>query len=150
MKRVHWIVFALAVIFAPGLFAKEKYSQCLDNCRPGVNDCSKCCMAQQDTAAQPCRDKCDATQNKCVQGAEAKCKAANPGKPDYVIRGCTKAEQRQCENTGWDCRFNCSRTNWDIPGNCPGEVLPQKCPFNCQTWNSASKSCVGAPMNACK
>ena len=23
------------------------------------------------------------------------------------------------------------------------------CPFNCQVWNPASKSCVGAPMNSC-
>ncbi len=24
-----------------------------------------------------------------------------------------------------------------------------RCPYNCQAWNPASNSCVGAPMNAC-
>ena len=148
MRRVQWIVLVITVLVTPSLFAKEKYSQCLDNCRPGVNECSNCCFAQQDVAAQPCRNACDVTQSKCIDTGTAKCKKDNPNHPEY----CINYEARKCERTGWTCRRDCSVKDWDIAGACPGEIPPQKCPFNCQSWNSASKSCIGAPMNndACK
>jgi hypothetical protein len=32
----------------------------------------------------------------------------------------------------------------------PADPNAGKCKFDCQAWNPASNSCVGAPMNGCK
>src|SRR5579872_2040594 len=139
MKRAHSIVLALAVMFAPGLFATEKYSQCMDNC-PVVplSDCMKCCAAQAQTAAQPCRDKCYATGAKCLDAVEAKCKDVR----------CFVRERDECLKARWKCTENCFFSDWDIPGKCPSEKRPQKCPYNCQVWDSVSKSCIGPQKNS--
>jgi|SRR5579859_5019179 len=139
MKRAHWIVVALTVMFASGLFATEKYSQCMDNCpNMYLSDCVKCCFAQVETVAQPCYEKCDATLAKCFDAVEAKCKDLP----------CVVREQRECGAARHKCFRNCMSSDWDIPGNCPGEKRPQKCPYNCQIWSPLSKSCIGPQKNS--
>jgi hypothetical protein len=149
MRKAQWIVLTLVILVAPALFAAEKFSQCLENCRPGNNPCTQCCLAQQDKAAQPCRDACSATERKCVEAAPAFCKNKYPNSQQDQ-RWCIGSEEAKCQRTGRDCRWNCGRQDWDVPGGCPGEVLPEKCPFDCQVWNSASKSCIGPRMNGCR
>lgn len=146
MRRISWILFAFVVCFVPEAYAKEAVSQCMSNCPPGNNSCVQCCISQQNTAAQPCQNACDATQSKCMSAAAVKCNAL----PDpYRERICFQSESNACAQANWMCRWNCGRQDWQIPGGCPGEVPPQKCQYDCQMWNSASKSCVGAPMNGC-
>jgi hypothetical protein len=42
--------------------------------------------------------------------------------------------------------------NMPAPPTPIADLLPKKdprCQFDCQAWNPASNSCVGAPMNGC-
>ena len=169
MKRYWWLLTILVLAPLSTVFASESYMQCLENCPPGVNGCSNCCMAQLEAAQQPCvnkcaqargkcTDACQATQNQCYRTVAARCNDAC-GSSTRCEENCNFQGQfrcdsdfRRCESScgmgETSCRIDCRHTSPAIAGGCPGEVPAQKCPYNCQSWNSASKSCIGAAMNS--
>lgn len=179
MKRAQWIILAVVFAAAPPLLASETFSQCLENCRPGRNACTDCCNEQVEKALKPCRLACDVAHKKCLDDP-AMCKAVETrwqqadawyknncvdrqGPPQNCadlwqyaqerrreLIDCVKGGERQCANALFACTGNCRAAGASIPGNCPGEVPPQKCEYTCQVWNSASKSCVGLRSNECK
>jgi hypothetical protein len=154
----------LAFVALPAA-AKETVTQCLLNCRPGVNDCTKCCSDQFEALARPCRAACTETSRTCVSAAvKAKCQPAKDECDRRARAGRDRTVDLQaCENTfrscaseasepcrrAYDACYSSAPCNPEIAGGCPGEVLPQKCPFTCQTWNSASKTCIGPQTNRC-
>ena len=141
MKRLSWVLLATA-LFAALPLAAETLSQCLINCPPGVNACSNCCFSQYDGAKGPCFDGCVASQKSCFDAAWASCQ----GKPNPQY--CYQQASWPCQNAVFACQRNCDNVV-QIAGGCPGEVPPQKCPYNCQMWNPASQSCIGPTMNVC-
>jgi hypothetical protein len=146
MKRFGWIVFALVGLFsAVPLHATETTSQCMMNCPPGNNSCTQCCSAQFDASNGACYGACAGNQQGCIAAAKLVC---DKQPTQWERDNCNRSEASKCMYTAWQCRSDCYGTV-QIPGNCPGEVPPQKCPFNCQVWNPASKSCVGANLNVC-
>ena len=133
------LLLGLLLFAALPLVADESLSQCLTNCPPGVNNCSNCCLSQFNAAAQPCYGSCDAAQSSCLNAAAKKCGSRT--------NDCYYQAADACYMNWMNCRRAC---NPAIAGGCPGEVPPQTCPYDCQMWNPASKSCVGAAMNGCK
>jgi hypothetical protein len=154
----------LAFVALPAA-AKETVKQCLSNCRPGVNDCTKCCSDQFQVLAGPCRTACVETERACASAAiKAKCQPAKDECDRRAREGRDRtADLQRCENTyrtcvseatapchrAYDACYSSAACNPEIAGGCPGEVPPQKCPFTCQTWNSASKTCIGPQTNRC-
>ncbi|MCP4716146.1 MAG: carboxypeptidase regulatory-like domain-containing protein [Deltaproteobacteria bacterium] len=107
------------------------YMDCSNGCLPGVNACSNCC----NTSFDPCFDACFDAYYTCT---------VNCDPYDYSYPNCKNA----CDQTRQDCYNNC---NYGLKQefDCPDFMPPKTCPYNCQAWNSAGRSCVGAPMNAC-
>jgi hypothetical protein len=68
-----------------------------------------------------------------------------PVQPDYA---CITKAMAPCNQAIADCQNSCNDSA-QITGGCPGEVAPQTCPYNCQSWNPESQSCIGAQMNEC-
>jgi hypothetical protein len=141
MKRVGWIL-VIALFAALPLAATETEMQCIINCPPGVNACSQCCMNQFEAAKGPCYDGCQAAQKPCFDAAWQSCQSAPS--PQY----CYMQASSPCQQAVFNCQRGCFNTV-QIAGGCPGEVPPQKCPYQCQMWNPASQSCVGPQMNGC-
>jgi len=106
-------------------------SDCMNGCLPGVNACSDCCMATFDPyfnecfgAYRDCMDECSGqyyNYNKCADDCNA--------------------EREACNDTVW--------YSVQVEFDCPDFMPEQTCPYDCQAWNSASRSCVGAPFNGC-
>jgi hypothetical protein len=142
MKRLGWVFLAVALFGSLPLVATETLNQCMLNCPPGVNACSNCCFAQFDAAKRPCFDGCAAGQKSCFDAAWAACQ--RDGNPQY----CYMQKSQPCQLAIFMCQRNCDEVV-QIAGGCPGEVAPQKCPYNCQMWNPASQSCIGPTMNVC-
>lgn len=143
MKRLGWMILvATALFIALPLAAGETEMQCIINCPPGVNACSNCCMAQYEAAKGPCYGDCQTAQKSCFDAAWNSCK--NSSNPQY----CYQAAQLPCQAALFSCERNCA-SSVQIAGGCPGEVPPQKCPYDCQMWNPASQSCIGPAMNGC-
>ena len=142
MKLLGRVWLAVALFVALPLAASETLMQCLTNCLPGVNPCSNCCFAQFDAAKGPCSDACQRAQKPCFDAAWASCEGSGDRQRCYENRS------GPCRTAEWECQRNCDNIV-RIAGGCPGEVQPQKCPYNCQTWNPAGQSCVGPAMNAC-
>lgn len=142
MKRLGWMILVAALFAAVPLVATENRTQCIINCPPGNNSCSQCCMAQFDAAKGPCYDACQTAQNPCFAAAWQSCQ----GKPNPQY--CYMQASSPCQRAVFSCQWNCDGSV-QIAGGCPGEVPPQKCPYNCQMWNPASQSCIGPTMNAC-
>lgn len=142
------LVFASA-LFSFGLAAGETVDQCLINCPPGNNGCSQCCLSQSDAANATCNSNCQAAQEPCVNAAISSCGPLEvdglPVQPDYP---CITKAMAPCNQAIADCENSCNDSA-QIAGGCPGEVLPQTCPYNCQSWNPASQSCIGPEMNEC-
>ncbi|HYC58495.1 MAG TPA: hypothetical protein VEK79_02925 [Thermoanaerobaculia bacterium] len=142
MKRLGWIFLATALFVTLPLGATETLMQCMINCPPGVNACSNCCFSQFDGAKGPCFDACVAAPKSCFDAAWRSCQGK--ANPQY----CYMVASQPCQTAIFACQRNCDSVV-QIAGGCPGEVPPQKCPYNCQMWNSASQSCIGPAMNAC-
>jgi hypothetical protein len=123
----------------------ETLTQCTINCPPGNNSCTQCCSSQWENAGGgACSTACSTADSQCMVAVSNKCaKISDPNQQQQ----CYNSGSAACYNTFNSCWNGCGNTQ--IPGGCPGEVQPQKCPYNCQSWNPASQSCVGAPMNAC-
>jgi len=149
MRSAYWFALALAVLFGSALFAAEKYSQCMDNCRPSDRECLKCCDTQREKATQLCRDASDVTQNTCIQTAPAICKKKYPNSEDQQS-WCISNVQWWCEADGKARRRDCGVKDWEVPGGCPGELPPQKCEYRCESWNPVSQSCIGPRRNDCE
>ena len=140
MRRI--LVFIAFVSFvAVSAFAAESVNQCNMNCPPGNNPCVQCCMAQFDAASQPCMNSCRDNAFPCFQQALNNCN-------NDTYSECYRQASAPCIQAEYSCQQQCENTV-QIAGGCPDEVPPQTCPFDCQSWNSASRSCVGAPMNGC-
>jgi hypothetical protein len=122
--------------------AAETMTQCIINCPPGVNACSNCCMAQFEANKGPCYNGCQAAQKPCFDQAWQSCQG-NPS-PQY----CYTVASNPCQQAVFSCQRACDGSV-QVPGGCPGEVPPQKCPYDCQMWNPASQSCIGPTMNGC-
>lgn len=135
--------FVLAILFLVALpLAAENMTQCIINCPPGVNACSQCCMNQFEAAKGPCYDGCQSAQNACFNTAWQSCR--NNANPQY----CYQQASVPCQQALFSCQRACDGSV-QIAGGCPGEVPPQKCPYDCQMWNPASQSCIGPAMNGC-
>jgi len=123
----------------------ETLSQCIVNCPPGNNSCTQCCSSQfENGGGGACTTACATADSQCMTAVANRCNSI--GDPN---------KRQQCYNSGSQACFAAFNSCWNacgntqIPGGCPGEVQPQKCPYNCQVWNSASRTCVGAAMNVC-
>lgn len=138
MKKGLFFAGLLLALTLPAI-AAESLSQCLVNCPPGVNNCSNCCLSQFNAAVAPCENACTSTQTSCLNTAAQKCGG--------TTNNCYFQAANACYSNWMSCRQAC---NPPIAGGCPGEVPPQPCPYDCQMWNPASKTCVGAAMNGCK
>lgn len=135
------LLLAILVLAALPL-AAENMTQCIINCPPGVNACSNCCMAQFDAAKGPCYGACQTAQQPCFDQAWQACKSApNPS-------WCYQRAIAPCQQAVFSCQRACDGSV-QIAGGCPGEVPPQKCPYDCQMWNPASQSCIGPALNGC-
>ncbi len=109
------------------------YNDCTNGCLPGNNSCNTCC----DNTFDPCFDTCYDSYTDCHEGCRNE---TNPDKHEKCMNDCDAAYTA--------CRNNCfydEQKEFD----CPDFVPPQECPYNCQVWNPAGRSCVGAAMNAC-
>ena len=157
--------FLVLVLVALPAASSETYKQCLLNCQPGVNECSKCCDKQFYDLAKPCRDACLETQRTCISAAiKPKCIPVR----DECLRRAAEGHDRTTDRKACEDAFDrcvreatepCNRAyntcrdsapcNPPIAGGCPGEVPPQKCEFTCQTWNPAGKKCIGPRSNSC-
>ena len=135
--------YLLGILFLVALpLGAETMMQCIINCPPGVNACSNCCMAQFEANKGPCYDGCQSAQTACFTQAWQSCQGnANP-------QYCYQQASMPCQQALFSCQRACSGSV-QIPGGCPGEVPPQKCPYDCQMWNPASQSCIGPTMNGC-
>ena len=138
MKKGLLFAGLLFVLTLPAT-AAESLSQCLTNCPSGVNNCSNCCLNQFNAAVAPCDNACTTVQTSCLNAAAQKCGGNS--------NACYFQAADACYSNWIRCRQAC---NPPIAGGCPGEVPPQNCPYDCQMWNPASKTCVGAAMNGCK
>jgi hypothetical protein len=149
VKRNLRVLVFLSALFTLGLTAGETVDQCLTNCPPGNNGCSQCCLSQSDAITSACSANCQAAQSPCVTAAISSCGPLEidgvPVQPDYP---CITKAMAPCNQAIADCQNGCQDVA-QIAGGCPGEVLPQTCPFNCQSWNPASQSCIGPDMNEC-
>ncbi len=113
------------------------YSECQDGCPIGDQDCYSYCSSLFD----PCFDKC--------------AEEARVFIPDCI------ASDRQFPNDGTryvHCRDLLYIVNAQCKDNCrsikklvnyPTWMAEQECPYDCQKWNPASRTCVGAKMNGC-
>ncbi|HLJ73307.1 MAG TPA: hypothetical protein VKU62_01885 [Thermoanaerobaculia bacterium] len=54
-----------------------------------------------------------------------------------------------CDPSRWPC-YRMTAYKVEPAGKPDKPADKPKCPYSCQSWNPASKSCVGAPSNACK
>lgn len=142
-------VLSLVLMAGPIQARQGNMGQCLSDCPPGVNDCSNCCEARFEKVAGGCYPKC----NSDFDGALQKCRDdLHSCLEKGTDSGNCFTQKRQCDNTCrnnfMNCRNNCSGIPFDIA--CPGSVPPQKCPYDCMSWNPASKSCIGPHMNGCQ
>jgi hypothetical protein len=141
MNRIVRVILVCAFFLALPL-AAENLTQCIINCPPGVNSCSQCCLNQFDAATGPCYAACQSAQQACFNAAWQSCQGSvNP-------QVCYQQAMVPCMQAAFSCQRTCDSTV-QIAGGCPGEVPPQKCPYNCQMWNPASQSCIGPAMNGC-
>jgi hypothetical protein len=159
MKK--YLLLILVLIALPAA-ATETWRQCLSNCRPGDQECTRCCDRQYDEAAAPCRKPCLATFDTCIKASRPKC---DPDRTECLRRAYEGHDRTKdiaaCEATFTKCYSEATAPCWtamkaclekcnpQIAGGCPGEVPPQKCPYKCQKWNSASKTCIGPRTNSC-
>jgi len=126
------ILLTLSVMLfatAPALATYGTPVDCMSGCRPGNNSCTQCCSHVGESCYSACRQE----GYKCV-------------------RNCLSWDQ-ECRNGCFsqmkNCNNNCSNTKYSF--DCPDWVDPnQPCPYDCQMWNPASRSCVGPSMNGCK
>ncbi len=107
------------------------YMDCINGCRPGVNECSNCC----DSNFDPCFTGCFNGYTTCSDNCDPY---------DYNYLDCVEA----CRLARDGCYNNCNYVV-EQEFDCPDFMPPQTCPYNCQMWNPASRSCAGAPMNGC-
>lgn len=131
---VRSLVFFLLFSAAPVLGATINHNDCTNGCRPGVNSCNNCC----DSHFKPCFDSCRKDRNTCSD----KCNSYSKYSNDFseCLNAC-QTKYTACEN---NCEYKVIKSV-----SCPDWVPEGKCPYNCQIWNPASRSCVGAPMNGC-
>lgn len=126
------ILFSLSVLLfvtAPALAAYGTQSDCFMGCRPGNNSCTQCCSP----IGQSCYSACSQQYRDCL------------GKCTWNDQNC----KNDCSSRHETCRTKCSNIKYSF--DCPDWVDPNHpCPYDCQVWNPASRSCVGAPMNGCK
>jgi hypothetical protein len=163
-KHISSILIAVTVFMTTQVIALDgTYDQCDMDCLPGVNACSSCCytrytdVVKSDTCTKKAREaslKCEddrPKENSNCYAAYNKCVAKND-KYNSVVKCITTRDQcfdnvkktfdEKCPNV-----IKCPEVLFDI--SCPGSVPEQECPYTCQSWNPASKSCVGPTLNGC-
>jgi len=129
------IIAALFLLSAtPAMAETGTVGDCLVGCMTGSNECSSCCDNTFKEADKSCTDSCRNAFIRCLGGCEN-----NPNGSS----ACTD----QCQTDFQTCTDTCSSTTHEF--TCPDWIPPQKCPYDCQTWSPATRSCTGAPMNGC-
>ncbi len=130
-------------LFAGALAGGETFEDCVMYCQGGDNPCTRCCAMQHADALQPCHRGCADQQFDCFATAREQCRRS--GEP---VPACMRRVAAPCERALQACQNVCIM-NVQIAGGCPGEMRPQPCPYNCQVWNPAIRSCVGTAANLC-
>ena len=141
--NIRTIVFALILLPAASLFAKETLTECLSKCPKGADACTKCCK-QQDAevngakiaeckkSCDLCEQRCQEDKPRCVEAADRRCDRNNKNANDALK--CKAAEFDKCaakEKTclsqcaAQSCRENCEARRDPIPGNCAGQRPPE-------------------------
>ena len=165
MKKV---ILACLLVLSSSLATQDSLlamtnEECLINwCLPGVNDCSNCCEDEWEAAGGgACWSGCWETYSSCIQTCQQNNSAAScfaqylrdrdwqkldtcTQEADLAYQQCVKPCQKALDT----CDDSCEQIQ--ITGSdCPGAQEPATCPYTCQSYNPASRSCVGAALNAC-
>ncbi|MCP4626802.1 MAG: carboxypeptidase regulatory-like domain-containing protein [bacterium] len=114
------------------------YTDCSNGCLPGNNACNMCCYE----IFNPFCDLCYKTGEICQDNCDL---IDIKGTGDYAkYKDCLNA----CDQTFIGCINNCDY-GVKVEFECPDFLPVQTCPYNCQAWDSANRTCVGAPSNSC-
>ena len=144
-------LLAMVLAFNP-VSASAEYgsmNKCISGCLPGVNPCSKCCDSTFGKVQGPCETSCQNALGSCNRQCTDQFEECSAQRRTDCLSSYNQC-RKQCSNGFNSCDNNCGGIETNF--NCPNWVDPdkQKCPYDCQVWNPASRSCVGAPMNGCK
>jgi len=135
------ILPALMLLFclpAPGFAgAFVTYSECQDGCPIGDQGCYSYCSSLFD----PCFNRCAEEAREFIPNCIASDRQFPNDKTRYThCRDLLYIVNAQCKN-------NCRTIKKEV--NYPNWMPEQECPYDCQKWNPASRTCVGAKMNGC-
>lgn len=123
------VVTLLCLAPSPALAVFGTAGDCSMGCAPGDNSCMDCCSKLFPVCKRPCMDAYNACQTNCGLGPQMSCR-------------------KNCEARLEACNQGCTNLRKDI--TCSGWVDPHtKCPYDCQMWNPASRTCIGPHMNGC-
>ncbi len=119
------------------------YTDCSNGCLPGDNPCKTCCHDTFGPEVKLCTDNCGDEHDVCDDECDDKCYP-----PSLEQRECWDDCTAGCEEECGTCIMMCT---YDIhmEFDCPDFMPPQECPYNCQTWNPAKRSCEGPANDEC-
>ena len=135
------VLTAMALVLAcclPALAGTmATHSECLDGCPIGDQSCYNYCSSLFD----PCFDACAEQAREFIPNCIASDRQFSNDKTRYThCRDLLYIINAQCKNNCRSIKKEVDYPNW------MGE---QACPYDCQKWNPASRTCVGAKMNGC-
>lgn len=115
---------------------------CIMGCGTANNACFNCC----EKTFGSCDSGCSQTYQSCMSNCQYAPDLNNPASVDVATQQ-YKQCKGTCSNNMQSCDSDCNNVKKNF--NCPGYMPPQKCSYDCQAWNPASRSCVGPAMNGC-
>lgn len=131
------IVFILVIPALAAAGTMATYSECQDGCPIGDQGCYSYCSSLFDPCFNACADQARNFIPDCIasdrQFDNSQTRYSHCRDLLYIVNA-------QCKN-------NCRTIKKEV--DYPNWMAEQKCPYDCQKWNPASRSCVGAKMNGC-
>ena len=129
-----FFLFTAGTIWAGTL---ATYSECQHGCQTGNQACFGYCSSLFD----PCFNHCVEQAREFIPNCIASDRKFSNDETRYThCRNLMYSEDARCKNYCYTIKKEV-----DYPGWMP----EQECPYDCQKWNPASRTCVGAPMNGC-
>ncbi len=131
------VFFLLYAVVPSHAGTMATYGECQDGCPIGDQGCYNYCSSLFD----PCFNKCAEEAREFIPN----CIASDRQFPNNATRYTHCRDLLYIVNA--QCKNNCRSIKKEV--DYPNWMSEQECPYDCQRWNPASRTCVGAKMNGC-